>query len=100
METIQKKAQLLAEENADLRDSVHHLAKMVMAGSLNIVVVDKAIQAEPIVTEKEVRTMSHKYADVLSQIEKVEEKVEVKRGTGTTNDEEMIDAPVPKPTKL
>ena len=32
--------------------------------------------------------------------EKEVEKVEVKMGTGTTDDEEMIDAPVHKPTKL
>ena len=44
--------------------------------------------------------MSHTYADVLSQTEREEETVEVKRGTGTTDDEEMIYAPVPKPTKL
>ena len=100
VETFQDKAQLLAQQNADLRDSVHHLAQMVMAESVKIVGVDKAIQAEPTVTEKEVQTVSCTYADVLSQTETELEKVEVKRGTGTTDDEEMIDASVPKPTKL
>ena len=99
VETFQEKAQLLAQENADLRNSVHHLAQMVIVGLPKTVGVDKAIQAETTVAEKEVQTMSRMYADVLSQTEKVEEKVEVKRGTGTTDDEEMIDAPVPKPTK-
>ena len=75
VETFQEKAQLLAQENADLRDSVHHLAHMVMAGSPKTVGMDKAVQAEPTVTEKEVQTVSHMYADVLSQTEKVEAKV-------------------------
>ena len=79
VETFQEKAQLLAQENADLRDSVQHLAQMVMTGSSKTVSVDKAIQAEPTVTEKEVQTVSRTYADVLSQTEKEEEKVEVKR---------------------
>ena len=87
--------QLLAQENADLRDSVHHLAQMVIAGSPTTVRVDKAIQAEPAVANKEVQSVSRTYADVLSQTEMEEEKVEVKRGTGTSDDEEMIDAPVP-----
>ena len=100
VETFQEKAQLLTQENADLGDSVHHFAQMVMAGSTKTVGVDKAIQAEPTVTEKEVQTVSRIYGDMLSQTEKEEEKVEVKRGTGTTDDEEIIDALVPKLTKL
>ena len=100
VETFQQKAQLLAQENADMRDSVHHLAQMVIAGSPTTVGVDKAIQAEPAVADKEVQSVSRTYADVLSQSEREEEKVEVKRGTGTTDDEEIIDAPVPKPTNL
>ena len=80
VETFQEKSQLLAQENADLRDSVHHLAQMVIAGSPKTVGVDKAIQAEPTVTDKEVQTVSRTYADVLSQTEREEEEVEVKRG--------------------
>ena len=95
VETFQEKSQLLAQENADLRDSVHDLAQMVIAGSPKTVGVDKAIQAEPAAADKEVQTVGYTYADVLSQTEREEEKVEVKRGTGTTDDEEMIDAPVP-----
>ena len=79
---FQEKAQLLAQENADLCDSVQHLAQMVMTGSPKTVRVDKAIQAEPTVTEKEVQTVSRTYAVVLSQTEREEEKVKVKRGTG------------------
>ena len=45
VETFQEKAQLLAQENADLHDSVQHLAQMVMTWSPKTVGVDKAIQA-------------------------------------------------------
>ena len=100
VETFQDKAQLLAQENADLRDSVHHLAQMVIAGSPKTVGVDKAVQAEPAVADKEVQTVSRTYADVRSQTEREEEKVEFTGGTGAADDEEMIDATVPKPTKL
>ena len=71
-----------------------------MAGSPQTVGVDNAIQAEPTVADKGVQTVSRTYADVLSQTEKEVAEVEVKRGTGITDDEDMIDAPVPKPTKL
>ena len=100
VETFQEKAQRLAQENADLCDSVHHLVQMVIAGSPKTVGVDRAVQAETTVAEKEVQTVCCTYADVLSQKEKEVEKEEVKRGTGTTDDEEMIDAPVPEQTKL
>ena len=50
----------------DLHDSVHHLAQIVVSGSPKTVGVDKAIQAEPTVTEKEVQTTSRTYGDVLS----------------------------------
>ena len=100
METFLENVQLLAQGNTELHDSVHHFAQMLMAGSPETVGVDKAIQAEPMVIEKKVQTACRKYADVLSQTVKVEEKEDVKRGTGTTDDEGMIVATVPKPRNL
>ena len=44
--------------------------------------------------------MSHTYTYVLSQTEGEETKVEAKKGTDTTNKEEMIDASVLKLSNL
>ena len=67
VDTFQKKVQILAKENADLCDSVHHLAQMVLTGSLASIGVDKAIQAGPTIIEKKVETVTHTYTNVLSQ---------------------------------